>query len=58
MLLIFRQQWKDEKSGLEMQMTDLRKKFKRNEENLQKYEKESKKVCCLKQTEDTGVHLQ
>lgn len=42
--LVPRQQWKDEKNGLEKQITDLEKKLKGNEENLRKREKEYKKV--------------
>ena len=42
--LVLRQQWKDEKSALEKQITDLEKKLKGNEENLRRREKEYKKV--------------
>ena len=46
--LFFRQQWQNEKNGLEAQITELEKKLKGNEENSRKREKESKKVWMLK----------
>ena len=39
-----RQQWKDEKNNLQMQVNDLEKRLKGNEEKFNKREKENKKV--------------
>ena len=42
---VLRQQWQNEKNGLEAQITKLEKELKRNEENSKKQEKDNKKVC-------------
>ena len=44
-VFVLRQQWQNEKNGLEAHITKLEKELKRNEENSKKQEKDNKKVC-------------